>query len=56
MLTGHQPHLGKLASLLLCGNEDKDIVSFKMAGVVCLSRDDSGAWSLQWMLVPGVTS
>jgi phosphohistidine phosphatase len=54
MLTGHQPHLGKLASLLLCQDEDKNIVSFRMAGVVCLGRDDSGVWSLQWMLVPGV--
>jgi phosphohistidine phosphatase len=54
MLTGHQPHLGKLASLLLCGDEDKNIVLFRMAGVVCLGRDDSGTWSLQWMLIPGV--
>ena len=53
MLTGHQPHLGKLASLLLCG-DDKHIVAFRMAGIVCLGRDDSGIWSLQWMLIPDV--
>jgi phosphohistidine phosphatase len=54
MLTGHQPHLGKLASLLLCGDADKHIIAFKMAGIVCLWRDDSGIWSLQWMLIPEV--
>ena len=54
MLTGHQPHLGKLASLLLCGDADKHIVAFRMAGIVCLGRDDSGLWSLQWMLIPDV--
>lgn len=51
VLVGHLPHLGKLTSLLLCGDADKGIVSFKMAGIVCLKRDDS-AWSLQWMLTP----
>lgn len=53
-LVGHLPHLAKLASLLLCGNAEKNIVSFKMAGIVCLKRDAAGAWSLQWMLTPEV--
>ena len=51
-LVGHMPHLGRLASLLLFGNADNNIISFKMAGVVCLKREDAGAWSLQWMLTP----
>lgn len=54
MLVGHLPHLGKLASLLLCGDENKNVISFKMAGVVCLKRDENGTWSLQWMLTPDV--
>ena len=54
VLVGHLPHLDKLASLLLCGNADKNIVSFKMAGIVCLKRNDIGEWSLQWMLTPEV--
>lgn len=56
MLVGHLPHLAKLASLLLCGNADKNVVSFKMAGIVCLKKDDSGAWSLQWMLTPEIVT
>jgi phosphohistidine phosphatase len=54
MLVGHLPHLAKLASLLLCGNAEMNVVSFKMAGIVCLSRDEAGAWSLQWALIPGI--
>jgi phosphohistidine phosphatase len=56
ILVGHLPHLGKLASLLLCGNADKNIVSFKMAGIVCLKRGDDGSFSLQWMLTPEIVA
>ena len=54
ILAGHLPHLSKLASLLLCGDADKRIVEFKMAGVVCLRRYDAEEWSLQWMLIPDI--
>ena len=54
ILVGHLPHLAKLSSLLLCGNAEGNIVSFKMAGIVCLKRDDAAAWSVQWMLTPEV--
>lgn len=52
MLVGHLPHLGKLASLLLCDEKERNVVSFKMGGIVCLKRDDAGSWSLQWMITP----
>jgi phosphohistidine phosphatase len=52
VLVGHLPHLAKLASLLLCGDAGKNVVSFRMAGIVCLKRDEAGAWSLQWMITP----
>lgn len=51
MLVGHLPHLGKLASLLLCGDKEKNPVAFKMGGIVCLKREEKG-WSLQWMITP----
>jgi phosphohistidine phosphatase len=54
MLVGHQPHLGRLVSRLLCGDDSNTTVNFTNAGIVCLSRDDSGAWSIQWMIVPGI--
>lgn len=53
MLVGHLPHLGRLASLLLCGDKEKNVVSFKMAGVVCL-KGEREAWSLNWMIIPEI--
>lgn len=53
MLVGHLPHLGHLTSLLLCGNREKNVVSFKMAGIVCLKREND-AWSLSWMIIPEI--
>ena len=54
MLVGHLPHLGKLSSFLLSGNKEKSIIAFKMGGVVCMKRDDSGTWTLQWMITPEI--
>jgi phosphohistidine phosphatase len=54
ILVGHLPHLGKLTSTLLCGDSNKNIVAFRMGGVVCLKRDDSDMWSLQWMVIPQI--
>jgi phosphohistidine phosphatase len=56
VLVGHLPHLGKLASLLICGNADKNVVGFKMGGIVCLKKDDVGKWSFEWMLTPEITT
>lgn len=52
MLVGHLPHLARLASLLLCGDEERTVVAFVNAGMVCLERVEEGAWSLQWSVVP----
>jgi phosphohistidine phosphatase len=54
ILIGHLPHLGRLASLLLCGNAEINALSFKMAGIVCLEREETGTWSLRWMLTPEI--
>jgi phosphohistidine phosphatase len=55
ILVGHLPHLARLASVLLCGDADGNPVSFTMAGVVCLRKDDK-AWSLRWMLTPEIVT
>lgn len=54
MLVGHLPHLGKLSSLLLSGDKEKNIIAFKMGGIVCLKRDGAGIWTLQWMITPEI--
>lgn len=52
MLVGHLPHLGRFASALLCGDKEKNIVDFKMAGIVCLKRFEDARWAMEWMIVP----
>jgi phosphohistidine phosphatase len=54
MLVGHLPHMGKLAALLLTGNEDLPVVQFRMGGVTGLTRDATGDWSLCWMVIPDI--
>lgn len=52
ILVGHLPHLSRLASRLICGDEERKVVSFQMGGVVCLERDAEGNWSVRWALTP----
>jgi phosphohistidine phosphatase len=54
MLVGHLPYMAKLTGLLLCGDQEKTVVDFKMGGIVCLKRFDDGRWALEWMIVPEV--
>lgn len=56
MVVGHLPHLGKLAAHLLTGDESKEVVAFRMGGIVCLERDESGRWAVQWMITPEIIS
>ena len=53
MIVGHMPYLGKLASLLLCGKPDWRIVEFRMGGIVCLKRDETG-WAVEWAITPDI--
>lgn len=54
MLAGHLPHLARLTSLLLTGDEEKTVVNFKMGGIVCLKRFEDGHWAVEWMVIPEV--
>lgn len=53
-LVGHLPHLGRLAALLVCGDPEKGIVNFKMAGVVCFRRLAPVDWVVEWLIIPEV--
>ena len=52
MLVGHLPFMDKLASLLLCGNEDAGIVQFRYGAIVCLEHKERESWRLLWILTP----
>lgn len=53
MLVGHMPHLGQLASTLLVGNPDRDVLRFPAGAIVCVTRDQ-GRWLLEWTLTPAL--
>jgi len=54
LVVGHLPFMGKLASALAAGSESADAVAFQQGGVVCLERDDKGAWRVRWAVTPEV--
>lgn len=54
VLVGHLPHLARLASLLLSGDPDRDLVAFSNGGLVCLDRRDDGGWTLRWSVIPSL--
>ena len=54
MLVGHLPHLSKLSAHLLCQDEHQGIIDFQRGGIVCLGRDESGIWSVRWMVIPQI--
>ena len=54
MIVGHLPFLKRLAALLICQDETKPCVEFHMGGVVGLRRNESGLWSVIWIVTPEV--
>ncbi|MBW2064146.1 MAG: phosphohistidine phosphatase SixA [Deltaproteobacteria bacterium] len=54
LICGHLPHLGKLASFLIAGDESIPIVKFQQGGVLCLESNDGKEWSIAWMVVPEI--
>lgn len=52
MLVGHLPHLSRLAALLLTGDPARDVIAFRMGGIVCLVRGEGGVWRVRWALTP----
>jgi len=51
MIVGHLPFLGKLAGLLLAGDQERNVISFTHSGVVCLEKEKYH-WSIAWVVVP----
>ncbi len=51
MLVGHLPHLSRLASLLVKGDPENEVVHFPPAAIVCLSHA-TGVWKVKWTLTP----
>ncbi len=52
MIVGHLPFLEKLASLLLCGEENARVVLFRYGAIVCLEQKQDRGWAVRWILTP----
>ena len=52
LLAGHQPFMGRLATVLVAGREDPPMVAFQPASIACLEGNPAGGWEIVWMLRP----
>ena len=52
MMVGHLPFMAKLVSLLVTGDAEHSLVSYRPGSVVCLESIDGGRWHINWMLRP----
>jgi len=50
LVVGHEPHLGRLTSMLVCGNVDQDIVDFTQATIACLEREAMKSQTILWRI------
>jgi phosphohistidine phosphatase len=50
-LVGHEPTLGDLATLLVCGQSESGRFVMAKSGVIALEREH-GRWSVRWHLAP----
>ncbi len=58
LLVGHEPHLGRLAALLVCGSVDVELVDFEKGAILCLEREATKSqtilWRVRWYLTPSL--
>ena len=58
LIVGHEPHLGRLASMLVCGTVDVEMIDFKKGGMLCLEREATKSqtilWRVRWYVTPSL--
>jgi len=52
MIVGHLPFLEKLASLLICGDENARLILFRYSAIVSLEQKEDKTWAVKWILTP----
>jgi phosphohistidine phosphatase len=52
LVVGHLPHMARLVALLVTGQDAAAVAAYRPGSVVCLERNDSGRWQIEWMLRP----
>ncbi len=53
MLVGHLPFLSRLASLLLVGDSEKEIIKFEYAGCICILKENN-EFKIKFLIIPSV--
>lgn len=54
LVVGHLPFLSRLASFLLAGNTEAQVIAFKNGGLVCLEAKEDNNWQVDWILIPDI--
>ena len=54
MLVGHLPHISRLASFLVAGNAEEELVQFAPATMLALFYENH-RWKILWKLTPATT-
>jgi len=54
LIVGHLPFLSRLASRLILREEASEVVRFQESTTLCLKRDRSGRWTVEWMILPSL--
>lgn len=52
-LVGHEPTLGELATLLVCGQSGPTRFDLAKCGIIALTRQH-GLWTVRWQLTPAL--
>ena len=56
LVVGHLPFMSNFVSQLVLNNETSPVASYQPGSVVCLEKDDSDLWLLNWMIRPELLS
>ena len=52
MVVGHLPFMARLVTRLVARSDGGTTVAYLPGSLVCLERDEDGAWAIAWMLRP----
>lgn len=54
MIIGHLPHLSRLVGYLIAEDENKEVIAFRMGGIICLEKIEGDRWMVEWVITPEI--
>jgi len=52
LVVGHLPFMAKLVSHLVIDDENRSVTAWQTGSMVCLERENSAHWQINWMIRP----